>query len=393
MTPLLRLPTLVLILFQAVVHANPTEAERVKTSYKTDMAAWSRLVSTAATPEIRAQAWKTRPDPATYGRRMWTVIAPALGEEWAIEPMAWFIGLTINLQTTPAAPASGSTGIDGTLSNPVRQPATQVGPAFRKELDAISAAITTYHMANPKLAPVCLAYASGSDPRSLALLEKIESSHAAKTVQGVAALAIATRIRSLGDDPELMSKRLKLLRRAIIESADVEIQGVTVAKLAQDELYVIRNLTKGRVAPELVGVDSGSRPLKLSDYRGKVVVLLFWNSGVAEVVRLLESMNTLKQRYADKPVVVVGVNNDTVENLRSIQKTDEDLLDFPNFSDPRNELAIAYRVGTWPVIYVLDAERKIQYAGVPGSFLDATVAALLEPPKADQPGRPATGKP
>ncbi len=370
MRTFLRHTTLCLALLQAA-HAAPADAERIKAAFKADMAQWNLAVSSATTAEARVTAWNARPDPAVHARKMWAVIAPALGEEWVLDPMAWFVGLTINLQApVVAAP-------EAVL--PAGNSAPAGGLQFAKELDAISAAVTSYHLNSAKLSPLCLAYGSGTDPRSFGLLEKLQTAATVKSVQGVAALAMAMRLRSLGDDPELMSRRLKLLRKAIIDSADVEISGVTVAKLAQDELYVIRNLTKGRVAPELTGMDSGSRPMKLSDHKAKVVVLLFWNSGVTDVVRLLESMGSLRKTYGDKGLVLIGVNNDTVANLRSIQQSDADLLDFPNFSDPRNELSATYRVGTWPLVYVLDGERKIQYVGTPGSFINASVAALLEP--------------
>jgi cytochrome oxidase Cu insertion factor (SCO1/SenC/PrrC family) len=35
-------------------------------------------------------------------------------------------------------------------------------------------------------------------------------------------------------------------------------------------------LGKGQVAPEIVGIDADGQRFKLSDYRGKVVVLDFW---------------------------------------------------------------------------------------------------------------------
>ena len=98
-------------------------------------------------------------------------------------------------------------------------------------------------------------------------------------------------------------------------------------------------------------------------------------------------MGALQKTYAEKGLVLVGVNNDTVANLRSIQQTDADLLGFPNFSDPRNELSGTYRVGTWPLVYVLDRERKIQYVGTPGSFVNASVAALIEPATKPAPGK------
>jgi hypothetical protein len=53
-------------------------------------------------------------------------------------------------------------------------------------------------------------------------------------------------------------------------------RGVTVAEQATQELYDLRHLAVGRQAPDIEGRDQDDRPLKLSDYRGKVVLLYFW---------------------------------------------------------------------------------------------------------------------
>ena len=73
------------------------------------------------------------------------------------------------------------------------------------------------------------------------------------------------------------------------------LDGTTVAKLAEDELYIIRFLTKGRVAPDLVGVDSANRPLSLAANKGKVIVLLFWNSNVPDAKRVVEITTGLSE--------------------------------------------------------------------------------------------------
>ncbi|MCX6880158.1 MAG: TlpA disulfide reductase family protein [Verrucomicrobia bacterium] len=349
-----------LLLLSAAASASPADAARVEKNYQLALEQWSLAVRTAATNEARAKAWAARPDPAVFAKEMWTVISPALREQWTLEPAAWFLSITPGLRTPKPNGSSSLT--------------------FGEEITALQAAIETHHLKSAKLSPVCLALASSEDPRSLALLEKIQTAHADVTVQGVAALAIAMRLKALGDDPGLMKKRLTLLRKAIIDSADVEINGVTVAKLAEDELYIIRFLTKGRIAPELLGADSGGRPLKLADYRGKVVVLLFWNSGMPEAGRVLEMVTAMEKKFAGKPFAVIGVNNDTTANLREMQKQAE-LVTFPNFSDPQNRLAHEYRVGSWPLAYVLDGTRKIHYAGQPGSFVEFTATALLEAPK------------
>jgi hypothetical protein len=53
---------------------------------------------------------------------------------------------------------------------------------------------------------------------------------------------------------------------------------VTVGDSAAGELYEIRNLAIGKVVPEIEGDDLEGNAFKLSDYRGKVVVLDFWGN-------------------------------------------------------------------------------------------------------------------
>ena len=60
------------------------------------------------------------------------------------------------------------------------------------------------------------------------------------------------------------------------EFADIPYQGKTLGAAASRNLFEIRNLSIGKVAPEIDGEDIDGNSMKLSDYRGKVVVLDFW---------------------------------------------------------------------------------------------------------------------
>src|SRR5262249_48164114 len=53
--------------------------------------------------------------------------------------------------------------------------------------------------------------------------------------------------------------------------------GGTVGEKAKSELHEIRNLSVGKVAPDIEGEDADGKRFKLSDYRGKVVLLYFWS--------------------------------------------------------------------------------------------------------------------
>ena len=74
-----------------------------------------------------------------------------------------------------------------------------------------------------------------------------------------------------------------LFERAAEKYGDVKIpvtyygSGGTIREKAEAELFQIRNLAVGKVAPEIEGDDQDAKHFKLSDYRGKVVLLDFWH--------------------------------------------------------------------------------------------------------------------
>jgi peroxiredoxin len=355
----LRLTAIVLLLLAAESPADPADARRIQKSWDLAMEKWSLEARTATTPEARAKVIAERPNADSFARQMWQAIGPALDQTWTVEPAAWFLVTTRSLVTT--AP-------DGSTK-----------PAFAAETETLRKAIETHHLKSPGLIPLCMALAAYGDPHSLSILEKIEAGHPDPKTRGVAAFGGSMILKSLGDDPELMRKRLAKLRKAIIESSDVEIQGTTLAKLAENELYQIRFLAKGRIAPDLGGVDSGGRPLRLSDMKDKIVLLLFWSGSLPEAERVIQITSGMLGKFKGRPFVVLGVNHDPVEKLRSMEA--DGTVAWRNFSDPENKLAVEYRIGSWPWVYVLDGERKIHYTGTPGSFAELTAEALLSETK------------
>ena len=76
---------------------------------------------------------------------------------------------------------------------------------------------------------------------------------------------------------DLAARIEKLFERAVNEYGDVKFRAGTVGDTAKSELYDIRHLAIGRVAPNIEGKDQDGAKFKLSDYRGKVVLLYFWS--------------------------------------------------------------------------------------------------------------------
>jgi peroxiredoxin len=343
------------LLLPCAALASPTAAMRVQKTWEVKIAEWNLRYKAATTDEQRAKVMSEAPDAQASAIEMWRLIGPSLDKEWTLEPAAWFVRTAAGLTKT---------GADGAAV-----------PAFAREITLVRGAVDAHHLKSPLLLPMCEALVASPDPQSMAILEKAAEGNPDKKIQGVAALGCAILLKQLGDDPGIMQRRLKNLRKAIIQSSDVKFGGSTVANVAKDELYVINNLTKGREAPDLTGMDAAGASLRLSDFRGKVVYLLFWSSRMQERERVLRMVAETRQRFVGKPVEVVGVNVDPIATLRGMEA--DGSVPWRNFSDSTGALASQYRAASLPLVFILDKERRVQYSGMPGSFADLTCDALL----------------
>ncbi len=78
------------------------------------------------------------------------------------------------------------------------------------------------------------------------------------------------------DREQLEKKREQHYELMLKSFADVPTTDSTLGEIAEKALFRIRHLSIGRVAPEIEGEDIFGKTFKLSEHRGKVVVLSFW---------------------------------------------------------------------------------------------------------------------
>jgi hypothetical protein len=138
-----------------------------------------------------------------------------------------------------------------------------------------------------RIAQLCQVLSYSTDEVSETLLRALLEKDPRREVQGLASLTLAQELkRRLEMTPaggeatasQVRSESEKLLRRAFDEFGDVKLAvGGTVGDKAKLELDDILHLAVGKVAPEIEGKDQDGNQFKLSDYRGKVVLLDFWH--------------------------------------------------------------------------------------------------------------------
>src|SRR5438132_859467 len=81
-----------------------------------------------------------------------------------------------------------------------------------------------------------------------------------------------------------------------------------IAEAAKDGLFDLHELGIGKQAPEISGKDGSGKAFKLSDYRGKVVVLEFWTISDWIWFSTLERKRQLVKRLQGQPFALLGAS-------------------------------------------------------------------------------------
>lgn len=164
------------------------------------------------------------------------------------------------------------------------------------------------HSRSDKLGPLCVRISYGYCQEYEPFLRSVLSNNPHKDVQATACLSLARHLSNrlqcvdlcrqqpelarefaglfgqeylkdlLSGDHEKLTREIESVYEQAAGFAGARLPGGdAVADRAKAELFAIRHLSVGKDAPDIEGEDQDGRPFKLSDYRGRVVVLDFWS--------------------------------------------------------------------------------------------------------------------
>lgn len=137
-------------------------------------------------------------------------------------------------------------------------------------------------------------------------------------------------------------------------------------------------------APELTGTQEwiNSRPLKLADLKGKVVIVDFWTYSCINCIRTLPYINTWHKNYKDKGLVIIGVHTPEFgfeKELSNVQKAVKDFgVEYPVVQDNEYATWRAYDNHYWPAKYIIDKQGYIRYVHFGEGKYDETEMVIQE---------------
>jgi len=138
----------------------------------------------------------------------------------------------------------------------------------------------------------------------------------------------------------------------------------------------------GQAAPEFALADLDGNPLRLSDLRGRPVIVNFWASWCGPCVEEFPMLRAAAQRHAAQNVAVVGiVFRDNSEAARRFM--DRMAAGWPAAMDPGEQVAQAFGIYGPPETFFIDANgvvRGRQIGQLTPSDLERQLAQALAHP-------------
>jgi peroxiredoxin len=118
-------------------------------------------------------------------------------------------------------------------------------------------------------------------------------------------------------------------------------------------------LTAGAIAPDFTFTDLDGKTHKLSDYRGKVVLLDFWGTWCAPCVAEAPRLVAAYDKFHDRGFEIIGLNTlDTPDKVRAF--IGEHRFSWvQTIESDKGPLQTLYRINGWPSYLLLDRDGRI----------------------------------
>jgi len=115
----------------------------------------------------------------------------------------------------------------------------------------------------------------------------------------------------------------------------------------------------GNLCPEIAGEDPDGKMIRLSDYRGKVVLVNFWGTWCGPCRQLIPHERQLVQgKYRNRPFVLLGVAQDPADALKEFQTVMP--LPWPNIVDGNRFVARQWDIEAVPSAILVDQHGVIR---------------------------------
>jgi peroxiredoxin len=135
----------------------------------------------------------------------------------------------------------------------------------------------------------------------------------------------------------------------------------------------------GKLAPDFLWYGADGKAIRLSDFRGKVVLVNFWATWCPPCKAEMPEMEAYWRENRDKDFVILAIDNGSEDEATIQSFMGQYRLTFQALNDTSGQVSSAYRVGGIPESFFVDARgivRDTVIGGMTKGIIAAKVAKL-----------------
>ena len=140
------------------------------------------------------------------------------------------------------------------------------------------------------------------------------------------------------------------------------------------------DLSIGKKFPQAISKDLDGKEARLSDHKGKVVVLDIWATWCPPCRAMIPHEREMVEKLKNKPFALVSISaDDTPRKVKAFLKQKDNEMPWTHWHEgPASDLLEAWDVEHFPTIYVLDSKGVIRYKEIRGKELEKAVKKLVK---------------
>jgi peroxiredoxin len=169
---------------------------------------------------------------------------------------------------------------------------------------------------------------------------------------------------------------------SLLQALHPELQKMSEWKYLASQLSVSKVTAIGYVAPDFTQNDPEGNPVRLSDFRGKYLLLDFWASWCGPCRNENPNVVRVYNKYKGKNFEILGVSLDNPGAKQSwLNAIQKDGLTWPQVSDLkgwRNAVALQYNIQSIPQNLLLDPNGIIIAKNLRGEQLNKKLSEILK---------------
>ena len=152
----------------------------------------------------------------------------------------------------------------------------------------------------------------------------------------------------------------------------------TIREKYSDFVTEVLDISVGKPAPEVISEGLNGETVKLSDHKGKVVVLDVWATWCPPCKEMIPHERQMVERLKGKPFELVSISVDAKKETLKEFLSKEKMPWTHWWVGGDSKFGEAWRIQSYPTIIVIDADGVIRHKDLRGEDLEKAVHVLLK---------------